>query len=206
MAGKSRPGPGGTRIYKKKPRGRARGVPATEAEAAAARMAALKHGGRATLVSVEEARALALERKFGKGSREVIDAYTDAIAKGEILATDFLTIRGLSELELIRRDMASRVADDGSILRDAVVSPATGEIIGERLRLHPGVEGVARFSELLGHTSAARRLDPKSRGEGARDDAVAKMLARDKLLRDSMMKKSLPPPEDDEVLEPEVVR
>lgn len=200
-----RPGPGGTRIHPRKPRGRARGVPATEAEANAARVAALKHGGYAKATSVKEARAIAVDRRFGPGSSEILEAYHDAISNGELMATDFLAERGLAELELIRRDVSKNVARQGAVLKESIVSPATGEILGERIKLHPGVEGVVKLSEVLGFTSAARRLDPKARGEGARDEAMAAMLRRNALLAESPQKDALPPPEDD-VLESEVVR
>ncbi len=199
------PGPGGTRIYPKRPRGRTRGVPATEAEADAARVAALKHGGRASIVSAQEARGLALERKFGKGSREVLDAYHAAISDGDTSGTDALAERGLANLEMIRRDMVSKVAKQGSVLKEGIVSPSTGEILGERVRVHPAVEPVAKFSELLGFVSSARRLDPKSRGEGARDEALTRLMQRDRLLR-GMSKEAMAPPPDDNVIDAELVR
>jgi hypothetical protein len=200
-----RPGPCGTRIYKKKPGGRAHGVPATPAEAAAARVAALKHGGYSTQVSVQEARAIVVNRKLGIGAAEVLDAYHYAIANGDTRGTDALAARGMADLELLRRDLVSKVKKHGSVLKESIVSPASGEILGERLKLHPAVEPVAKFSELLGHTSAARRLDPKARGEGARDEALARNLERDNLLR-GLSKDGMPlPPTEDDVIDAEVL-
>jgi hypothetical protein len=205
MSTKGRPGPGGTRIYPRKPRGRTRGVPATKAEAAAARVAALKHGGRATVVSIQEARGLAVEKVFGEGAREVLDSYHSAINDGDSSGVDALAVRGLTDLEMIRRGLVARVAKDGVVVKEAIVSPL-GEIMGSRLRQHPGVESALKYSEALGHTSSARRLDPKSRGEGHRDEALAAMLRRDAVLRG--MPKDLmapPPPDDDDVVDSEVV-
>jgi hypothetical protein len=204
IAKKGRPGPGGTRIYARKPRGRTARVPATKAEAAAARVAALKHGGRAQVVSVREARGLAVEKIFGRGSKEVFDQYAAAITDGDSSGIEVLAIGGLTDLELIRRDMVSKVAKQGAVLKESIVSPLTGEIVGERIKLHPAVEGVARFSELLGHTSAARRLDPKSKGEGDRDEAAAAYLKRDQFLRGYQGRNSMAPPPDD-VVDAEVV-
>jgi len=168
-------------------------------------VAALKHGGRASIVSVQEARGLALDRKFGKGSREVLDAYHAAVAEGDTTGVDAIAERGLADLELIRRDMVSKVARQGSVLKEGILSPTTGEVLGERLKLHPAVEPVAKFSELLGFVSSARRLDPKSRGEGARDEALTRLMQRDRLLR-GMSKDAMAPPPDDDVIDAELVQ
>lgn len=201
-----RPGRGGVVVYRKKPTGRTVGVPATTAEQAASRIAALKHGGRASAMSIRDARGFAVEKRFGRGAREVLDRYHAAIAGGDECSIQALAIRGLTDLEMIRRSLVSHVASHGAVLTESIFSPSTGEVIGERIKLHPGVDGVSKVSELLGHTSAARRLDPKSRGEGQRDEALAKMLARDAFLRAYAGKNQMaPPPADDDIVEADIV-
>jgi hypothetical protein len=146
-----------------------------------------------------------VEKTFGKTAREVLDAYHAGITEGDASGVEALAVRGLTDLEMIRRDMVAKLAKQGAVLKESIVSPASGEVVGERVRLHPGVEGVARFSELLGHTSAARRLDPKSKGEGNRDEAVAKMIERDNWLRGWKGKESMAAPPDFDVVDTEVL-
>jgi hypothetical protein len=131
----------------------------------------------------------------------VLDAYRAAVADGDSTATDAIASQGLAELELIRRNMVCHLAKQGAVLKEAITSQATGEVLGQRIRLHPAVEGVARFAQLLGHTSEARRLDPKARGEGARDEALAKALARDAFLRGYSGKHLMAPPPTDDIVE-----
>lgn len=194
----SRPGPGGTTIYKGRAPAKVKGVPATEKQAAASRVNALKHGGSAKLVTVQDALAHHVDRTFGKGSAEVGRAYYEGLVDGDNSGIDAIAVRGLSDLEMIRRGMVKDVAKHGAVLREAILSPTTGEVLGERRKLHPGVEGVAKYSELLGFTSEARRLDPRSRGEGSRDDAFAAMLRRDALLRSAPKDAMCPPADDDD--------
>jgi len=199
-------GRSGTIVREHNKGGRLPGVPPSEKQAARSRRAALSRLGFAAEAN-QEAASEKLERRI-PGSRKVIDGYRAAIVDGDLGATDEIAAAGMSDLELVRRDLAANVKRQGSIVRETILS-SSGEPAGERLRVHPGVDPMIRISESLGMTSTARRLDPKSRGEGARDEALAAHLQRDKALRGLTIaekSKMAPPPEDDPpIIDSEIV-
>jgi hypothetical protein len=210
---KWRAGESGTRIYKRsdlkgrRPSGRSPGVSGTPAQQAASRINPIKDGRHALVATVKDKLAQKFDRVRGKGAAEVEEAFRDQIFGGDARGVDALAASGLADLELVRRGLSRAVKKQGAVLREAIVSPADGSIVGERIKAHPGIDPLIKISETLGFSSQARRLDPRSRGEGARDDAVARLMERDKLLRgwskDGMAPP--PPPADEDVVDTELV-
>src|SRR5262249_4537937 len=132
------------------------------------------------------------EKSFGEGAGQVLDAYTEAVETGDVSGVSMLAARGLAESELHRRALSNRIAADGPIVGEAVIG-AGGEQIGVRLKAHPGIEPMIGLSQQLGHTATEMRITPKSRGEGAKDEAITKALHRDAILR-GLDKNLMPPP------------
>lgn len=198
-----RKGPGGSLVYARKPSGRARGVPQSDAERRASISNAQPKPGGLTKADRRLARKAA---RFDIPA--VVKAYSDAIESGDLTGIEAIAVRGLADLEGIRRGIVEDVRRRGPVFEEAIVSPL-GDVVGTKVRVHPGVDTVVRVSEQLGFSSEARRLDPKSRGEGARDDAVAAMLKRDQFLRGysrTLGAAALPPPPEDETIDAETVK
>lgn len=204
----SRPGPGGSVIYKRRPRGSVKGVPGpprTEKQKLALRTAGYVHGKRATVVTREEAVDVRLARASGREDMPAITkAYVSGFA-GDLTEVEQIAAVGLASQELVRRQLFERIQDDGAIVKESVTD-SDGRVVADRLRVHPGIEQMRKLGEAAGFVASEQRLTPKSRGEGARDDAIAKMLARDAMLRaypkDRM---PAPPPDDSDAIDSEVV-
>lgn len=191
----------------KKPRGRAPGVPGTPAQKAASRSAALKTGAYAKSgITLHDKRRAELD-KLAPGTADVHEAFAAGIHAGDSSGVDELAVRGLTDLEMIRRGLAGDIRRDGTTLHESIISPVSGVEIGSRVRVHPGIEPLTKISDSLGFVSNARRLDPRSKGEGAKDEALTKMLARDNALRAIVAsgRAALPPPEPEDVIDAQVV-
>jgi hypothetical protein len=180
------------RWLKRKP-GRRKGKRASPRARAACRANPWRHGLRAVSVTRREVTRYDLERKI-PGAAGVFDAYTSAVSNGDVSELDPISARALTESEVLRRRLVDDVGSRGVVVEEDLFG-ADGRVVGSRLKAHPALEAIGRFSEQLGHTAADTMLTRKSRGEGFRDLAIAARLARDELLRaadKSLM--ALPPP------------
>jgi hypothetical protein len=187
------------RTSKTKPKGRVRGVPgpSTEAVVRHARVANWKHGLRATIATAVDARREKMVATFGADAPAVVEAFQEAIDSGDLAGTNAIAVQSLAETEILRRKVVDEIAATGLVVSDVLFNE-DGEPIGQRLRAHPLLDPLRHMNDTLGHTAADMQLSRKSRGEGAKDEAIAAMLKRDEMLRgiskDAM---ALPPPAED---------
>lgn len=77
---------------------------------------------------------------------------------------------------------------------------ADGTKIGARFKANPVLEPLRHVDEQLGYTAEQARLSRRSRGQGARDDAIAAALMHDARLREADKARRRLPPADPEVL------
>ena len=180
-------------VTKDKPRGRVAGVsvPATPEQIAANRVQAWKHGRYAKSVTLIEARARKLSEKdpdlvyLTEGFREALE--------GSLDGSNSVAALSLAETESRRRKVSDQINEDGVVLEE-VLFDKNGEIVGSRKRAHPLLEVERALARDLGHTAADMQLTKKSRGEGAKDEALAAMLRRDAQLRGWSKEGMAPPP------------
>ncbi len=166
-----------------KPVGRVPGVPVPSSakNTRANRVKNWKHGRRAQVVSVVEARLSRLTKVHEDAPRIFADI-VDAMEGNGFDGVNLMGAQAITETEILRRQAVDKVNDDGVTVTDQLLSK-DGEVIGERLRAHPLLEHVHRFNETLGFTAADMQLSRKSRGEGEKDAAMTAMLKRDAMLR-----------------------
>lgn len=178
------------RWLKRKP-GRRKGKRASPRARAACRANPWKHGRYAVTVTRREVARFDLEMKI-PGAAAVAEAYHAAL-DGDMSALDPIAARALTESELLRRRLVDDVGSRGVLVAEDQFG-TDGRVVGSRLRAHPGLEAIGRFAEQLGHTAEDMQLTRKSRGEGARDAAIAARLARDEMLRSFPKDGMAPPP------------
>jgi hypothetical protein len=184
------------RTRKKKPSGRVRGikVKTTEAMVRANRGNAWKHGRYARSVTLIEQRASELER-VRPGAAGVMGAFFEALEGGDTSGADALGAVSLTESEMTRQDIFKRLRDDGLTVIETLMDK-DGREIGQRMKAHPLLESGLKIVGVLGHTASDMQLTRKSRGEGAKDEAIAASLKRDLFLRGLDKAALAPPPED----------
>lgn len=172
--------------------GPVKGVPASPAAARAARTNAWKHGEFAKSVTEQEV-AEAKVSKLREDAPEIIAAYTRAIEHGEMEALNPVAIAGMSQTEILRRDVFDRVLEDGVIIRETLVN-SEGMEVGEKLKAHPGLQELRWMNEQAGHTVTDLQLSKKSRDDGALGQAAALMMKKTAALR-AADKSFLPAPD-----------
>lgn len=168
-------------------------VPASEKQIAANRTRNWKHGRYAQTVTAVEGRRAKLAEKDPEFV-DVFDAYAEALTTGDLSQPNAIAALSLAEAEKRRRQVSDTITEDGVTVVEELFDNA-GRKIGERLRAHPLLEHERALSKDLGHTATDAQLTKKSRGEGAKDEALATMLRRDALLR-GMPKDAMAPPDD----------
>jgi len=159
------------------------------------RMAGITHGQRAEVVTDADIVRYKLE-KIDPEAPEIIERFTRAVG-GDLSALDSLLAGGMASKEIIRRKMVDEVTARGVVIEESLFN-AEGVMVGKRIRANPVLDPLKHADEQLGYTAEAARLTRKSRGEGARDDAIARALQRDARLRAA--DKTRLPPVDPELL------
>jgi len=159
------------------------------------RMAGVKNGRRAEVVTDAEITRYRLQ-KIDPDAPELIEKFARGIG-GDISALDGLLAGGMASKEIIRRKMVEEIAARGVVIEERLLN-SEGQEVGRRVRPNPMLESLKHADEQLGYTAEAARLTRKSRGQGARDDAIAEATKRDARLRAS--DKSRLPPADLEIL------
>lgn len=140
-----------------------------------------KHGRRATIVTVAEARIAQL-RKIHPDAPEILAAALEAMNGGNLDGVNGLGAQAFAEAELIRRDTVDRIRDDGVTVEDQILN-GDGEAIGVRKKAHPLFEPLRHLYAILGYTAPEMQLTRKSRGEGEKDAAMTALLNRRTMLR-----------------------
>jgi hypothetical protein len=188
----SRANPKSIEVRSKKPRGPVPGAkrPTSPAQRAHARVAAWKHGLRAETVSFMEAETTKLS-KMHSDAPFIAESYRQAIMEGKPRETEALSVVAMAQNEVTRRKMVEAVEEKGVLVEDDLVN-SEGKKIGIKYKANPVLEHLAEMNRTLGHNVTDLQLSKKSRGEGARDDALRKLAERSELLRSG--DKSLPPP------------
>jgi len=158
-------------------------------------MAGVKHGRCAEVVTDAEITRYRLQ-KIDPEAPELIEKFARGIG-GDTSALDGLLAGGMASKEIIRRKMVEEIAERGVVIEERLLN-SEGEEVGRRVRANPMLEPLKHVDEQLGYTAEQARLTRKSRGEGARDDAIARALKRDARLRAS--DKTRLPPVDLELL------
>ncbi len=161
-----------------------------------------KHGRRAKVVTVAEARIAQL-RKIHPEAPEILAAALEAINGGNLDDVNKLGARAFTEAELIRRDTVDRIRQDGVTVEDQILNN-DGAAIGVRTKAHPLFEPMTKLYAILGYTAPDMQMTRKSRGEGDKDAAITAMLKRRALLLSADKNRMLPPAKDD-AIESEVV-
>jgi len=177
-------------------------VTSTPASAAASRVAAWKTGKYARVVTVGEVylKKLAEQDPDFPG---LLEGYLGAIEGGSLEHPNAVTAVALAQRERRRRQIADSIEEKGVVLHEAIVD-ADGKHLGYRLRANPLLEAERDLARDLGHTAEAALITRKSRGEGAKDEAMTAALRRDALLR-SAPKEALAPPPDEDIPDAEIV-
>lgn len=100
-----------------------------------------------------------LQRKV-PGAAEIIDAYV-AAANGDMKATEALAAKAMAEAAIMRQLTAEDVLRRGVIAEEPMVSKE-GEILGSRVKAHPGLSMLRHLHEQLGFTAEALQITRKA--------------------------------------------
>ena len=158
-------------------------VPSTPRSRAASRVNAFKHGGRAEAVTMRDVQRERM-RKIRRDAPEIMEAYSNQLSTGDSSGTDALLVAALTETELVRRAAFQEIRKRGVNIQEAVIGPdGTVRTDVVKLKANPALEHARWMSEHVGATADQMRLSRKSGGEGAVNDALAKRLAHDAMLR-----------------------
>lgn len=155
--------------------------PATEKRLAANRRNALKHGQAALVLTPEEIRKGLLE-KIRPGAGDILDhVFESAVATGDLTELGQVGARAMMETEILRRVAVVKIAEDGITVNDELMT-REGEVYGHRIKAHPLLKPVLEMTEKLGFTAEQMQLSKRSKGEGAKDQAIVDLLEHRKRL------------------------
>jgi hypothetical protein len=163
----------------------------SEAVTRSNRTRAWKHGRYAKKVTMAEAKVAQL-RKIHPDAPEILQAVVEALQGEGFEQLTMVGAQALTEAELIRRNSVAKINEDGVTVQDQTLS-ADGRVVGTKTRAHPLLEHLHRLHDTLGFTADAMRASAKSRGEGARDAAMAQLLRRRAMLQGQGKDGMLPP-------------
>lgn len=144
------------------------------------RMAPVKHGRRAEVVTQDEVTRYRLE-KIDPDAPELIEKYTRAIG-GDLSELDSLVAAGMASKEIIRRKLVEEIGARGVIIEEVFVGE-DGKILGRKIKANPVLDHLKHTDEQLGLTAEQAQLSRKSRGAGAVDAALAARLLHNARLR-----------------------
>ena len=161
------------------------------AQIAANRIRRWRHGGRSKVVTAYEGRMAQL-RKIDPELPEIIAAVIAAGA-GDLEKLQRLGLQALAEMEVLRRLSVEQIHRDGVVVEDQVLD-RDGKVVGTRKKAHPLMENTRHFHDVLGFTAEQMQLTAKSRGQGEKDAAMTKLLARQAMLRAADKSRMPPPP------------
>jgi hypothetical protein len=147
-------------------------------------------------------------KKAHPDAAALIEGYARALIDGDLSKIDPVSVTALAGTEIIRRMAEDEVHSRGVLIEEALLD-SRGNAVGIKVKANPAVEALISINEQLGHTAEDLQLSRKSRGEGARDAAVAMALRRDALLRSLDKNRMALPPERPQLpaaIETEVVK
>lgn len=153
----------------------------TEAERERVRTQNYRHGRRAGVITAERAQRARL-RKLDPEAPELIEAMVKAAGGGDLDVPTRIAATAMIETEILRRRAVDAVKEDGIRVEDEMFD-RDGKVYGTRKKAHPLLEHIHRFNEDVGATAEQMQVTKKSKGEGARDDAITRMLEHDAQLR-----------------------
>jgi hypothetical protein len=177
--------------------GRPRKWRMTEARRRANAVRNWRHGlrSRSGITSRDVLRAK-LQRTL-PGAAETIDAYISA-ANGDTKATDALAAKAMAETAIMQQLTMEDVLTRGPITEEPMVSQE-GEIVGSRVRAHPGLSALRHLHEQLGFTAEQLMLTRKSNTEKLAPAGMEQRLRERRARLVELVKRGLgpPPPESD---------
>src|SRR6266545_7341445 len=146
--------------------GRPRRWRMTEARRRANAIRNWRHGLRSRSgITARDVLRAKLQRKL-PGAAEIIDGYV-AAASGDMKATDVLAAKALAEAAIMQQLTMEDVLTRGPIVGEPMVSKE-GEVLGSRVKAHPGLTALRHLHEQLGFTAEALGITRKGTMEERR--------------------------------------
>ncbi len=140
------------------------------------------------------------------GAAEIIDAYARS-ATGDLSATDALAVKAMAETALLQQLTMQDVLARGPVTEEPMVSKE-GEVVGSRVKAHPGLSALRHLSEQLGFTAEQLLITRKGDAERLRQRAMQRreLERRARLvefIRNNPRRLPSPPPPDSENIDEE---
>ena len=140
------------------------------------------------------------------GAAEIIDAYARS-ATGDLSATDALAVKAMAETALLQQLTMQDVLARGPVTEEPMVSKE-GEVVGSRVKAHPGLSALRHLNEQLGFTAEQLLITRKGDAERLRQRAMQRreLERRARLvefIRNNPRRLPSPPPPDSENIDEE---
>jgi len=118
---------------------------------------------------------------INKSYPKLLEACFEA-QRGSMASLEYETAKRLAAQMILRDTIAAKIMKQG-VATSEIVRDQNGKLVGRRIIVHPLLAHLSRLDEQLGITMEQARLSKRSRGQGARDDAITEALTRDARIR-----------------------